>query len=73
MSALENEYRVERIPKHRMGDSKWIVSGNGSYIQGFQKKKPAIKYGRKVAKNNMPSNLVIEYEGGGIYKKVEYK
>lgn len=72
MSRFENEYRVERVPQHRMGDSKWVVSVNGTYVEGFQTKKSAVRYARQVAKRNMPSNLVIEYEGGGIANKIEY-
>lgn len=72
MSRFENEYRVERVPRESSTDSKWVVSVNGTYIEGFSAKSQAVKYARKVAKNNMPANLVIEYEGGGIANKIEY-
>lgn len=75
MSVYENEYRVFRVPlKERpYRGKKWVLSGNGAYIKGFHTKSSAVKRGRKDAKQNTPSSLVIEYEGGGIQNKVEYK
>jgi len=74
MSIFENEYRVTRVPTHQapMRGKKWVVSANGSYVEGYHTKDKAVKKGRKIAKRNTPSNLVIEYEGGGIANKVEY-
>lgn len=72
MSRFENEYRVERVPQTRSRNYKWVLSSNGVFIDGFQVKSEAVKKGRKVAKGNKPSNLVIEYEGGGIADKIEY-
>lgn len=75
MSVLENEYRVQRVPVHQdpARGKKWVVSANGTYVHGFHTKKDAKKKAKSLARQNMPANLVIEYEGGGIANKVEYK
>lgn len=75
MSIYENEYRVTRVPQHEhpFQGKKWVLSGNGSYIEGFHTKKAAVNHGRKTAKKKPPAALVVEYEGGGIANKVEYK
>ena len=75
MSVFENEYRVTRVPTHQAPyeGKKWVVSANGSYVKGYHRKKPAVKEGRKIAKRNTPASLVVEYEGGGIANKIEYK
>ena len=72
MSMFENDYRVERVPLKRGSDTKWIVSKNGSFLRGFGNKSDAKTYGRRVAKQDTPSSLVIEYQGGGIANKIEY-
>lgn len=72
MSRFENEYRVERVPQHQPGDDKWVLSSNGSYVDGYTTKSDAVKAGRRLAKQNSPANLVVEYEGGGIADKIEY-
>lgn len=74
MSVYENEYRVERVPVHRPpGEGKkWVVSANGTYVRGFSTKKPAVKKAKDLARKNRPSNVVVEYEGGGIVNKLEY-
>lgn len=72
MSSLRNEYRVNRVPQHSPRDAKWIVSSNGTYVQGYSTKNDAVSRARKLAKQHSPSALVIEYEGGGIANKVEY-
>lgn len=75
MSMFENEYRVFRVPlKERpFQGKKWVVSGNGSYISGYHTKSAAVKKARKDAKKRTPSSLVIEYQGGGIQDKLEYR
>ena len=54
---------------------KWQVkkTGNINALRNFDTKDPAISYGVTVARNNMPSQLIIKRKDGTIEDERTYK